>query len=64
MGGDSVWSWCFHLHQPEDYQLLLRILEKVIHKKDMEIPITYGEMIKVVLLFIGNWVIVGVGFIC
>lgn len=28
----------------------------------MEIPITYGQMIRVVLLFIGNWIIVGVGF--
>ncbi len=47
---------------PKIINFFLRILEKVIHKKDMEIPITYGEMIKVVLLFIGNWVIVGIGF--
>ena len=47
---------------PKIINFFLRILEKVIHKKDMEIPITYGEMIKVVLMFIGNWVIVGVGF--
>lgn len=40
----------------------LRILGKVIKKDDMEIPMTYGQMIKVVLLFIGNWLIVGMGF--
>lgn len=40
----------------------LRILGKVMKKDDMEIPMTYGQMIKVVLLFIGNWMIVGMGF--
>lgn len=40
----------------------LRILGKVMKKDDMEIPMTYGQMIKVVLLFIGNWLIVGMGF--
>nr|WP_302624783.1 hypothetical protein [uncultured Eubacterium sp.] len=28
----------------------------------MEIPMTYLQMIKVVVLFIGNWLIVGMGF--
>lgn len=40
----------------------LRIVGKVMKKDDMEIPMTYGQMIKVVLLFILNWLIVGVGF--
>lgn len=31
-------------------------------KDDMEITITYPQMIKVVLLFICNWLIVGTGF--
>lgn len=40
----------------------LRIVGKVMKKDDMEIPMSYGQMIKVVLLFIGNWLIVGIGF--
>lgn len=47
---------------PKIINFFLRILGKVIKKQDMEIPITYGQMIRVVLLFIGNWIIVGVGF--
>lgn len=47
---------------PKIINFFLRILGKVIKKQDMEIPITYGQMIRVVLLFIGNWVIVGIGF--
>ncbi|MFR3423569.1 MAG: lysylphosphatidylglycerol synthase domain-containing protein [Lachnospiraceae bacterium] len=40
----------------------MKILERFIKKKDLSIPITYGQMIKVVLLFICNWLVVGVGF--
>lgn len=40
----------------------LRIVGKIMKKDDMEIPMTYPQMIKVVLLFIGNWLIVGIGF--
>lgn len=47
---------------PKIINFFLRILGKVIKKQDMEIPITYGQMVKVVLLFIGNWIIVGIGF--
>lgn len=47
---------------PKIINFFLRILGKMIKKQDMEIPITYGQMIKVVLLFIGNWIIVGIGF--
>lgn len=47
---------------PKIINFFLKIMEKLIHKKDMQIPITYKQMLKVVLLFIGNWLIVGIGF--
>lgn len=47
---------------PKIINFFLRILGKVFKKQDMEIPMTYGQMVKVVLLFIGNWIIAGVGF--
>ena len=33
-----------------------------IFKKDLEIPMKYTQILKVVLMFIGNWLIVGLGF--
>lgn len=47
---------------PKIINFFLRILGKWIKKEDLEIPFTYGQMIQVVLLFILNWVIVGIGF--
>lgn len=47
---------------PKIINFFLRIMEKLIRKKDLVIPITYAQMIKVVALFIGNWLIVGIGF--
>ena len=47
---------------PKIINFFLRILGKAIKKDDMEIPMTYLQMIKVVVLFIGNWLIVGMGF--
>lgn len=47
---------------PKIINFFLRLIEKVIKKKDLVIPITYGQMVKVVLLFILNWIIVGIGF--
>lgn len=47
---------------PKIINFFLRILEKFIKKKDLVIPISYGQMIKVVLLFICNWLVVGTGF--
>lgn len=47
---------------PKIINFFLKIMEKLIHKKDMQIPMTYKQMLKVVLLFIGNWLIVGIGF--
>ncbi len=47
---------------PKIINFALKRLGKLIKKEDMEIPMTYPQMIKVVLLFIANWFIVGVGF--
>lgn len=47
---------------PKIMNFFLRILGKLIKKDDMELPVTYGQMIKVVLLFICNWLVVGIGF--
>ena len=33
-----------------------------IFKKELEIPMKYAQILKVVLMFIGNWLIVGFGF--
>ena len=49
---------CIH---PKIINFFLRIIGKII-KKDLEIPMKYSQMLKVVLLFIGNWLIIGVGF--
>ena len=49
---------CIH---PKIINFFLRIVGKVF-KKDLEIPMKYSQMLKVVLLFIGNWLIIGVGF--
>lgn len=47
---------------PKIINFFLRILGKLMKKDDMEIPFTYRQMIQVVLLFILNWLIVGIGF--
>ena len=46
---------------PKIINFFLRIVGKVMKKDDMEIPMSYLDMIKVVLLFILNWIIVGTG---
>lgn len=46
---------------PKIINFFLRIVGKLF-KKDLQIPMKYSQMIKVVLMFIGNWLIVGVGF--
>lgn len=40
----------------------LGILGKIFKRDDLQIPMTYGQMLKVVILFILNWLIVGTGF--
>ena len=47
---------------PKIINFFLSKLGKLMKKNDMEITITYPQMIKVVLLFICNWLIVGTGF--
>ncbi len=49
---------CIH---PKIINFFLRIVGKLF-KKNLEIPMKYSQMLKVVLLFIGNWLIIGVGF--
>ncbi len=49
---------CIH---PKIINFVLRLIGKIF-KKNLEIPMKYSQMLKVVLLFIGNWLIVGFGF--
>ena len=46
---------------PKVINFFLRIIGKLF-KKDLQIPMKYSQMLKVVLLFVGNWLIVGFGF--
>lgn len=50
---------CIH---PKIMNFFLRLVGKLIKKDDMEIPFTYFQMVKIVVLFIANWLIVGTGF--
>jgi len=50
---------CIH---PKIMNFFLRLVGKIIKKNDMEIPFSYLQMLKIVVLFIGNWMIVGTGF--
>ena len=47
---------------PKIINFFLGLVEKLIKKEDIRIPFTYPQMLKVVLLFILNWMIVGTGF--
>lgn len=49
---------CIH---PKIINFVLQLIGKIF-KKNLEIPMKYSQMLKVVLLFIGNWLIVGFGF--
>ena len=49
---------CIH---PKIINFVLRLIGKIF-KKNLVIPMKYSQMLKVVLLFIGNWLIVGFGF--
>ncbi len=53
-----VFFVCIH---PKIINFFLRLIGKLF-KKNLEIPMKYSQMLKVVLLFIGNWLIVGAGF--
>jgi len=47
---------------PKIINFFLRLVGKLIKKNDIEIPFSYFQMIKVIVLFILNWLIVGCGF--
>lgn len=49
---------CIH---PKIINAALKVIGKIF-KKDLEIPMKYPQILKVVLMFIGNWLIVGFGF--
>ncbi len=52
----------FVMINPKIINFFLKRFGKLIKKDDMEIPMTYPDMLKVVLLFVANWLIVGAGF--
>lgn len=47
---------------PQIMNFFLHLVEKFTKMRALIIPIGYGQMLKVVLLFICNWLVVGVGF--
>ena len=47
---------------PKIINFFLKYLGKLFKKDNLQIPITYSQMLKVVGLFILNWLIVGLGF--
>lgn len=49
---------CIH---PKIINAILKAVGKLF-KKNLEIPMKYSQILKVVLMFIGNWLIVGFGF--
>lgn len=49
---------CIH---PKIINAALKVIGKIF-KKDLEIPMKYPQILKVVLMFIGNWLIAGFGF--
>ncbi len=51
----------FVVIHPKIINLVLKLVGKIFRKK-LEIPMKYSQMIKVVLLFIANWLIIGTGF--
>lgn len=51
----------FAVIHPKIINLILKLVGKLF-RKNLEIPMKYSQMIKVVLLFIANWLIIGTGF--
>lgn len=47
---------------PKFINFMLGIVEKIIKKPGFKIPMTYWQMFKLVILFVVNWIIVGIGF--
>ena len=50
---------CIH---PTIINFFLGILQKLTKKDNLKIPMTYPQMLKVVVLFILNWFVLGVGY--
>ena len=50
---------CIH---PAIINFFLDILQKLTKKDNLKIPMTYPQMLKVVVLFILNWMVLGVGY--
>lgn len=55
----GVFFVCIH---PKILNFFLALLEKVSRKKIMRIPMSYPQILKVVLLFMLNWMAYGFGF--
>lgn len=51
----------FAVIHPRVINAALKLIGKLV-KKPLEIPMKYSQMLKVVLLFVGNWLIIGTGF--
>lgn len=47
---------------PRFINIFLRLIGKLLKKEDMEIPFNYLVMLKIVLLFVINWIVSGTGF--
>lgn len=54
----AVFFICIH---PKIINAVLKVIGKIF-KKELEIPMKYPQILKVVLMFICNWLIVGFGF--
>jgi len=51
----------FAVIHPRVINIVLKLIGKLV-KKPLEIPMKYSQMLKAVLLFVGNWLIIGAGF--
>lgn len=51
----------FAVIHPRVINAVLKLIGKLV-KKPLEIPMKYSQMLKAVLLFVGNWLIIGAGF--
>lgn len=47
---------------PKIINFFLGIIEKITKKEGLVIPISYTQMLKVIVLFILNWIVLGIGF--
>ncbi len=47
---------------PRIVNFFLKYVEKLTKMQDIQLSISYGQMLKIVLLFILNWLVAGVGF--